>query len=184
MYNLLLPSRETSWGLACAGAVEKRREKGRKGERSKNPSPAVPHGEKGCDSKWCILWQRGNAFIPWAVAAPELSGPGFWLPEEEGVGPWLCWPDEKSAGWEVLSLVDVKALQVLPATGSSPSSTPGGRRLGADDVVVSGSSQVADPPSETTPAQGGSRAGEGWELQQAVLFWPGKRTQARNGWQF
>jgi len=55
---------ETSWGLACAGVVEKGREKRRKGERSKYPLPAVPDGEKGCDSKWCILWQRGNAFIP------------------------------------------------------------------------------------------------------------------------
>lgn len=46
--------------------------------------------------------------------------PALWLPEEEGVGPWLCWPDEKAASWEVLSLVDVKLVQVLPAPGSSP----------------------------------------------------------------
>lgn len=45
---------------------------------------------------------------------------GLWLPEEEGAGPpWLSWPDEKSASWEVLSLVDVKPLQVLPAPGST-----------------------------------------------------------------
>lgn len=60
------------------------------------------------------------------MAASERSGPGLWLPEEEGVGPWLPWPDEKSASWEVLSLVDVKLLQVLPATGSSPGPTPAG----------------------------------------------------------
>lgn len=34
MYNLLLPSPETSRGLTCAGVVEKRRERRRKGERS------------------------------------------------------------------------------------------------------------------------------------------------------
>lgn len=101
------------------------------------------------------------------MAASERSGPGLWLPEEEGVGPWLYWPDEKPESWEVLSLVDVKHLQVLPAAGSSPGSASGGERLRADDVVVSGSSQVADHPSETTTASMDQHGGMGPELGNA-----------------
>lgn len=183
MYNLLLPSPETSQGLTCAGVVEKWRERRRKGERSKHPSPAVPYGEEGCDSKWCILWQRGNAFIPWAVAASECSGPGLWLPEEEGAGPWLYWPDEK-----VCKLGGVVPGGCKTLTGASCPRLHSGR-LWADDVAVSGSSQVADHPSETTIASMDQHSGIGPELGKAgscnrLCFSDLEKTQARNGWQF
>lgn len=124
------------------------------------------------------------------MSCGHLCGPwpGFWLPEKERIGPWLY-----STRWEVCKLGGVFPGGCKILTGAScrlasaPALCQEGGELWADDVVVSGSSQVADHPLETVTAsvdQHSELIPELWKTgnyNRLYFYDLEKRTQARNG---